>query len=285
MSVHDLARAASDDLRSHTAPDVDAGLEALFVAHARRRRDSRFAVALVAAAAVATVWWGAAGLGDHRTGPEPAPAPATRTPPVLVPQAGKLCQRSRVTCLGDRTYRFALNSPVEWQIPHGYGVDSGGGASSFMVESYAMRRGSSAGVTVMEGVRAASRHSPEPDPRVPATARAFVQWVALRPSLHASAVRRVTFDGRVAWHVRVSVRRHAGPGPGRCTVTPATVPCHPITYQDGAITGLWSDMSADYTALDLPGVGTVVVWSWAFGHDRAALARNRAVADAVSLTS
>ena len=43
-------------------------------------------------------------------------------------------------------------------------------------------------------------------------------------------------------------------------------------------------MSADYTAVDVPGGPTIVVWSWAFGHDRAALARNRTVVDGVSLT-
>jgi hypothetical protein len=283
MSVHDLARAASADLRSHTVADVDAGLEALLVAHSRRRRQVRFATALVAAAAVVAAWWGVAGLGDHRTSPEPAPAPTTTGPPLLVPQAD-VCTRARVTCLGDRTYTFALDSPVTWQIPRGYGVDSGGGASSFMVESYALRQGPSAGVTVMEGVRAASRNSPTPDPRVPANARGFVHWVASRSFLDTSAVRRVTFDGRVAWRVGVDLKRHAGGGHGRCTVTAPTQPCHAITYQDGAITGLWSDMSAEYTAVDVPGGGTTVVWSWAFGHDRAALPRNRAVVNAISLT-
>jgi hypothetical protein len=282
MSVHDLARAASADLRSHTVADVDAGLEVLLVAHARHRRRAGFATAVVAAAAVAAAWWGVAGLGDHRTSPEPAPAPTTTGPPLLVPQAVDVCQRARVTCLGDRTYTFALDSPVTWQIPRGYGVDSGNGATSFMVESYSQR--SSAGVTVMEGVRAASRNSPTANPRVPANAKAFVQWVASRSFLDASAVRRVTFDGRVGWRVRVDLKRHADGGHGRCTVTAPTQPCHAITYQDGAITGLWSDLSAEYTAVDVPGGGTTVVWSWAFGHDRPALARNRAVVNAISLT-
>jgi len=35
-------------------------------------------------------------------------------------------------------------------------------------------------------------------------------------------------------------------------------------------------MVADYTAFDLPGGGTTVVWSRAFGHDTRALARNEA---------
>jgi hypothetical protein len=281
MSVHDLARAASADLRSHTVVDVDAGLDALLVAHDRRRRHSRFAIASVAAAAVLVAWWGVAGLGDHRTGLEPAPAPTPTSPPLLVPQ-GRVCQQAVVTCLGHRTYRFALGSPVTWQIPAAYGVDSGGGATTRMVESYS--RSGSYGVTVMEGVRAASPAGLAA-PGVPATASGFIHWLAQRPYLRASAVRRTIFDRRSAWQVRVVVKAHRGAGPGRCAGGgPVGRPCHAITYQDGDTTGVWSDMSADYTAVDMPGVGTVVVWSWAFGHDRAALARNRTVVDGISLT-
>jgi hypothetical protein len=281
MTVHDLARAASADLRSHTVADVDAALDALLVAHDRRRRDARFAIALVAAAAALVAWWGVAGLGDRPAGPEPAPAPVTTGPPLLVPQ-GEVCKQALVACLGDRTYRFALDSPVEWQIPRGYGVDSGAGATTGMVESYS--RTGSAGITVMEGVRAASRTSGAA-PGVPATASGFIHWLAERPYLRASAVRRTTFDGRPAWQARVAVKAHRGTGPGHCGGGSGIGrPCHLITYQHGATTGVWSDMSADYTAVDVPGAGTVVIWSWAFGHDRAALARNRRVVADISLT-
>ena len=281
MSVHDLGRAASADLRSRTVADVEAGLDALLVAHDRQRRRSRVAIAMVAAAVVLAGWWGASGLGDHRTGPEPAPAPTTTGPPLLAGQ-GAVCQRALVECQGHRRYRFALDSPVEWRIPRGYGVDSGAGATTGMVESYSLSGAS--GVTVMEGVRAASPASLAA-PGVPATASGFIHWLAQRPYLRTSSVRRTTFDRRPAWQVRVAVRAHQGAGAGRCAGTGIEGrPCHLITYQDGATTGVWSDMSADYTAVDVPGVGTVVVWSWAFGHDRAALAHNSRVVEGISLT-
>jgi hypothetical protein len=77
--------------------------------------------------------------------------------------------------------------------------------------------------------------------------------------------------GLDAWHVRVSLRPHVGRGSGLCN---DIYPCYQVTWQDGAITGIWGDMTADYIATDLPGSGTAVVWSWAFGHDKAALHRN-----------
>jgi hypothetical protein len=283
MNIHELARAASQDLRSHTDADPDAGLDALLVTHARRRRESRAAIALAAAAAVAATWWGVAGLAEHRTGPEPAPSPSTTGPPLLLPQATAVCDRPLVTCLGGHTYRFALHAPVTWQIPHGYGVDSGSGASSSMVESYHLSGGTD-GVTVLEDVRAASRISQAADPHSPTTAEGFVQWLAARPYLNASAVRRTTLAAGTAWNVRVTLKPHAGRGPGRCTGGPGGTPCHPITYQGGSITGMWSGMVADYTAFDSADGGTVVVWSWAFDHDTRALNHHRALVDGLTLT-
>jgi len=85
----------------------------------------------------------------------------------------------------------------------------------------------------------------------------------------------------------VAVKPHHGSGPGRCAgSSPVTgFPCHPITYQDsGTVTGIWSDMTADYTAFHLPNTGTAVVWSWAFGHDTRDLDRNRSLADGIKLS-
>jgi hypothetical protein len=272
MSIEDIARSASGDLRSHTAADVDAGLGALFVANSRRSRQARAAVALSAAAAVAAAWWGGANLGAHRT----AAPPATGTGNVQ-----HVCDRPLVTCKGDRTYRFGLDSPVAWQIPQGYGVDSGAGANSQMVESYALASGPPSGVTVMEGVRTASRTEPTAPARgVPRTAAGFIDWLASRPFFHASAPRRTTLDGHDAWEVRVSMRPGLAQGPGWCLGD--TTRCYPVTSRPVA-TGLWDHMVAEYTAIDVPGSGTLVVWSWAFGHDTRALARARTVVDGISL--
>jgi hypothetical protein len=80
-------------------------------------------------------------------------------------------------------------------------------------------------------------------------------------------------NGLPAWHVRVTLAGLGGNGPALCN---GKVACYPTTLTpDHAMTGIWGSMIADYTAFRLPGAGTTVVWSWAFSHDRGALARNR----------
>ncbi len=266
MNIDPRTLTAVDDLWTHTVADPDAGLATLFDAHAVRRRRSRVGLAVAAAVAVAVAWWGGSTLGpDRSTTPEPAHRNA--------------CPGVLVTCLGHRTYRFDLTSPVEWRIPPAYGVDSGAGASSSMVESYGFHRNDGAGVTVMEGVRAASRagHHSAADV-VPATAAGFTSWLASRPYFSATTPRRVVLDGRPAWHVRVRLRGSATGAPDSCLQ--GSRRCRAVTSRP-EVTGVWGDMVADYTAFDLPGAGTTVVWSWAFGGP-GGLAHNRAVVAGLS---
>lgn len=266
MTLERVTRAAVEDLWAHTVADPEQGLTDLFAAHTRRRTQSRWAMGLAVAAAVLAAWWGGTTFGHHAATPQPAP-------PVPVPTQ-VACPSGHVRCLGQGTYRFALASPVVWRIPRGFGVDSGGGATSGMVESYWHHRGIASGVTVLEGVRAAARTAhPAPAPGVPGTAAGFVQWLASHSYLHASTPRRTTVAGHPAWAVRVSLNPHAAPGPATCT---GGNRCYPVTIQSGdSVTGIWGDMVADYTAFDLPGSGTAVVWSWSFAHDTSALTRNR----------
>jgi hypothetical protein len=275
MSIEELARAASTDLRTHTSADPEAGLDAVLAAHSRRRRQSRVAMSLAVVTAVAVAWWGGAGFGRHVTSLEPT-APMRPVPEQAV------CRSPMVECLGDRTYRFALIVPVTWHVPRGFGVDSGAGATTGMVESYSPSGES--GVTVMEGVTAPALHRESARPSGgPDTAKGYLHWLSTRPYLVASTPRRTTIDGRAAWQVRVTLKPHAGAGPGRCTGAVGGIPCHPVTYQDvGTTTGIFGDMVADYTAFDLPGSGTAVVWSWAFGHDTQALDRTQQVVGGLS---
>jgi hypothetical protein len=277
MSIEELARTASTDLLTHTSADPDAGLDAVLAAHSRRHRHSRAATAIAAVAAVAVTWWGGASFGGHAADREPTPGPSVPT------RTKAVCQSALVTCLGTRTYRFALDVPVTWHVPRGFGVDSGAGATTIMVESYWRHHGHPAGVSVLEGVSAPSRTGESASVHAgPATPDSFVHWLATRPFLVASTPRRTTIDGRPAWLVRVSLKPHAGAGADRC-LGASGVPCHPLTYQDvRTTTGIWGDMVADYTAFELPGNGTAVVWSWAFGHDTAALAHNQQLVGGLS---
>jgi hypothetical protein len=253
--IEQLARSSAEDLRTGTVADVEAGLADLHVRQARHRRHTGFAAAAALVLAVALgAGAGIALTGDQHRGVTPShqgPSPARQDP---------ACRQPLVDCLGGRTYRFALVRPIEWALPPGFGVNSGTGATPVMVESY-RRAAPTAGVTVMERVRASSSAGTVLA-HVPGQPQAFVRWVASRPFLNAGRVTRTTLDGRPAWQVRVNLDQHAAAGSGMCS---GRFRCHLITSQAGGLpTGIWGNMAAEYTAIRLPGAGTTVVWSWAF---------------------
>jgi hypothetical protein len=177
---------------------------------------------------------------------------------------------------------------VTWHVPNGYDVSTGS-VTDWSVESRAQSLAGGggpyqyhavAGVTVLEGVRAASADGGSPRAGVADTPRAFVTWLAGQPYVDASTVRRARVDGRPAWHVRVTLADGAGDGPAVCD---GAFACYATTLTpDHRMTGIRGDMIADYTALRVPGAGTTVVWSWAFSHDREALARNRIAVDGLA---
>jgi hypothetical protein len=256
-----LARTAADDVRAATLGHAEAGLADLHVRQARHRR--RTGLAAAAAVAVAAGLGIGAGVGLTRaTHADRSPSP---TGPVSSADSNlkdPFCVAPRVECLGGRTYQFALVRPVRWAIPPGFGVDSGAGATSDEVESY-RSVGPTAGVTVLERVRASSPDGKGLAPGVADSPHAFVSWVASRPFLDAGRVHQATLDGRAAWQVRVTLAPGVPQGPGKCSLQGFA--CYPIAHQRGLeYTGIWNDMAAEYTALRLPGGGTTVVWSWIF---------------------
>jgi len=255
--IEQLARSSSEELRTRTTADVEAGLADLHVrlAHHRRRTGLAVAAAIVFAAGLG------AGVGVLATHTDAGSPTTPSHPGPTTSGQDPVCIAPRVDCLGDRTYRFALNRPVEWTIPPGFGVNSGAGASATMVESY-REAPPTAGVTVLEDVRASSPDGTQPASAVDESPRAFVRWVAARRYLDAGEVIRTTLDGHPAWQVRVTLARGAAPGQGVCT---DRYQCHAITFQPGGTsTGIWGDMAAEYTAIRLPGAGMTVVWSWMF---------------------
>ncbi len=283
--IDDLVRSAVDDLRTATNADVESGLHEVYAARRLLRRQQRWAAAAAAVLALAVGWWGGHAMaGGTPTTPHPVGPPPHITPP-------QTCS-GPVRCLGSSTYRFALTRPVVWHIPHGYGVNSGTGATDWLVESYAQniaggggpdQSDTVAGVTVMEGVRAPSADGGSARSGVADTPHAFVSWLAGQPYLDATGVRPTHVDRRPAWHVRVTLAHGVGHGPGVCD---GRFACYPTTFApDHSVTGIWGDMVADYTAFHVPGAGTTVVWSWAFSRDRAALAHNRLAVQGLSWPS
>lgn len=255
-AIDRVARTSADHLRATTSGDVEAGLADLHVRQARHRRRTQLGAAAALVLAV-SLGVGAGSLISRSDDARPAP---TQRPTPVPGSEDATCTSPLVTCLGDRTYGFALERPVVWALPPGFGADSGGGASSVQVESY-RTVGPTAGVTVLEHVRAATPDGLRVAPGVVDSPRAFVTWVAHRPFLDAGQVTRTTLDGRPAWRVRVVLDPAAGRGATICN----RFRCHAVTVQPGGgPTGVWGNMAAQYIALRLPGGGTTVVWSWIF---------------------
>jgi hypothetical protein len=257
--IEQLARSSAAELRNGTSADIEAGLADLHVRQAEHRRHARFAAV---AAVVLAVGLGAVGgtvLADDNRLPTPA------TPLPTHPSKDPACERERTQCLGDRTYRFALASPIVWSLPSQFAADSGPGVEPYKVEVATYRQGKSpSGVTVLERVRASSPDGRTPAPGVADDPRAFVDWVASRPYLDAGPVTPTTLDGHPAWQLRVTPAHSGSLRSSACNAGP----CHLITYQpDGSTTGIWGTMAAEYTALRLPGGGTTVVWSWRITPD------------------
>lgn len=266
--IEQIARSSAEELRAGTAGDVEAGLADLHVRHARHRRHA--VVGAVAAVAIALgVGWSAGSVmtreGDRENSGPVGPGPSP-SPPILTQGfgGGDECSAPLVTCLGDRTYRFDLDRPVVWALPPLFGANSGSGATTQSVESY-RSAAPVAGVTVLEHARASTPDGSRSARGIADDPQAFVEWVAERPFLDAGAVSPTTIDGHRAWRVRVHLDPHAGRGPGICSITHR---CHALTRQPhGVPTGIWGDMVSQYIAFHLPGAGTTVVWSWAFGGD------------------
>jgi hypothetical protein len=252
--IEELARTSAAELRNGTSVDIGAGLADLHVREAHHRRKARFAAA---AAVVLAVGLGTVG-GTVLTHDDGSPTPAT-PPPTHQPK-DPACERERTQCLGDRTYRYDLVRPVVWSLPSEFAADSGPGVGPYKVEVASYRHGRSpSGVTVLERVRASSPDGRTPAPGVADDPQAFVDWVASRPYLDAGPVTRTTLGGYRAWQVSVTPAHARSPRRSACEAGP----CHLMTLQpDGSTTGIWGRMTAEYTALRVPGAGTTVVWSW-----------------------
>ncbi len=277
--IDELAVAAARELRGTITSDLDAGLLELHAGRRRRRRNLSAAAAVAAAAATVAIalgvgWWGGHSLTRDAPISPPNPGPTHGI-------GGTQSCIAPIRCLGPATYRFAVTRPVTWHIPGGFQV-SNEDPTPWMVQAQAGREqqgggpyryATVAGITVLEGVRAASADGHAAAAQGADTPQAFVSWVAAQPYLHASPITPTHLDGHRAWHVRVTLADPGGDGP----TAPChdTVACYPLTVTpDQRVNGISGSMVADLTAFRLPRAGTTLVWSWAFSHDKGALARN-----------
>ncbi len=268
MNIDDIARRAGRDLREAVHVDVVAAFDELHRVAPRRRR-AHALVTVAAAASVLLLVVGAAQLLGN-VAPKQASGPVGR--PTAMPseadqQPGLGCSNPLITCHDGRTYTVALGVPMTWTLPPGFGAPySGADPTDTFVETY--RLDGSGGVSVFQHVNAAAEQAvPRAVPAI-RTAEALADWIAERPFLSSSTIRETEVAGLPAWTVEVVVRRGMPEGPATCN---SRIACYPVLFvpatTSGWVAGAWEGMTSQYTVLDLPSSGVMVVWSWTFDTD------------------
>ena len=269
MNIDQLARDAGlAAQQSVSGVDVEAGLVALHATRRRRVR-TRLAGASAAAALVAAVVAVAT-----TSSPEPT---TSKAPPASDPSRGaspgaeeESCSSSAVvTCSADGVVRVGGSAVYSFRLPDGFSSQLGSGHTAGSLEAYQEERNTRAGVTVLEdAVGDGSGELP---------AKALATWVAERPFVESSAVRRVTVGDRPGWQVDVRL----SPGlewSAEEMCNEVTPQCRALLVQGGGVaaweTGPWRGMVSRYFFVDLPHGRPLVLWSWAFHSDADALDAN-----------
>ena len=119
------------------------------------------------------------------------------------------------------------------------------------------------------------------DPAAGTTAASVAQWLAGRAFLQNTSIVRTRVGSLQAWRVTGSLRPGA-PLPaskGDFTVGP--------TFKnDAATAGFATNLTGDYTVLDVPGVGLTVIWSWTTQpDDRSILDDSQATVDGLAFAT
>jgi DNA-directed RNA polymerase specialized sigma24 family protein len=250
-SIDDLARRVSEQMRAevHGSIDVEQRLGELHVV--RRRRLLAKATAGLAAVAAA----GGLTIGVLSGGQEAEGEPEGTAWPVQVEEA---CRESdHVRCLDGSTILVRGKVPYTFTVTPGLSPDVSerGGASRVDVFADGEESG---GVSIMTDV----------EPAGAATVRRadeLARWVAARASLLTTPVTRGNLDGFDTWSVEARLSPEGLAMAASCNVNHSS--CRPVLEQTAPYlwqTGVWEGMVSRYTFLDVPGLGTVAIWSWVF---------------------
>jgi hypothetical protein len=251
MTIESLGRSAADAARRKAAREVDPTLMLR-----RMHRTHRARVAGAAAAAAVVVALGA--LAVRQLGPGTTDRQVPGGTPSPSARGSDACQNPGITCLGGGRLRAALPVPVTLAQPDGFdatqtwhliGRDS--------VEGYRLDVDNT-GVTVMEGaVPVRDDGTWTRDPAAGTTATSVAQWLANRPFLQNAQLIQTVVGGLPAWRVTGSLRPGA---PLPASKSPFAVA--PTFRADEATAGYATNLTGDYTVLDVPGAGLTVIWSW-----------------------
>lgn len=251
MSIDALARRVSEQTRVdvHGSLDVEERLGELYVV--RRRR--RLAKATAGLAAVAVI--GALTIGGLSFSHEAEKHPAGPARPIQVEEA---CRESvHVKCLDGSTILVRGKVPYTFTVPPGLSRDVSERAGGSRVDVFADGE-QNGGVAIMSDV----------EPAGAATVRGadeLARWVAARASLLTTPVTRGNHDGFDTWSVEASLSRKGMAMAASCNANQSS--CRPVLEQTEPYqwqTGVSEGMVSRYTFFDVPGLGTVAVWSWVF---------------------
>lgn len=252
MSVDALARRAGRATRDEVdgSLDVESKLRELHVTRVRRRRTRACAALLVVCAAVVT---GIAAL--PRADEEP---PRAARPDQAAVSVRRCPDHPQVRCLDD-VVLVRGRTPFTFKVPRGFShaMDLSEAPHSIVVFKTGSHRG---GLTILEDVHAAGRPMTQ-------DAEPLARWVASRTYLKTSPVRHGWLNGFHSWTVRA---RPSGSRQGAAPCNGVQRVCRAVLEQpsrSGWQTGVWDGMVSRYTFLDVPGLGTVGLWSWTFGAD------------------
>ena len=270
MSLDARARAAAAELRQATGRSLDTDdlLQRMHRARARRTVVGSGA-GVVAVVVLAVLASGALVGGGDGDGP---PGKGRR---VTVGLPAEFCSQVVVTCLGRRSARLDLETPLTIRFPDTFVP---GNVQSTGVDFF-RKDVEQTGISVAQSA-VPVRYDAEwkRDPAAGATARSMAEWLADRPFLTDTAItRRSTASGRPAWEVSGDFRRGA-----RLPVVKDEVRIAPTFLTgDGGTFGTGPLLVSSYTLIDQPGGGVTVIWSLAYGRVPPDLPGNRVMVDAV----
>jgi RNA polymerase sigma factor (sigma-70 family) len=251
MSIDALARRVSEQTRVdvHGSLDVEERLGDLYVVR-RRRRLAKATAGLAAGAVI-----GALTIGVLSFSHEAEVHPAGPARPIQVEEA---CRESvHVKCLDGSTILVRGDVPYTFTVPPGLSRDVSERAGGRRVDVFADGE-QNGGVAIMSDV----------EPAGAATVRGadeLARWVAARASLLTTPVTRGNHDGFDTWSVEASLSPKGMAMAASCNANQSS--CRPVLEQTEPYqwqTGVSEGMVSRYTFLDVPGLGTVAVWSWVF---------------------
>jgi hypothetical protein len=109
----------------------------------------------------------------------------------------------------------------------------------------------------------------------------IAQWLASRPFLTHTSIKKVTVDGLAGQQVSGQLKPGADlPADGASLGVDFVAPT--FAGEGGCHAGYHRNLFGNYTLMTVPGAGITVIWSWTIQNDHTLIAANQAFIDALS---